>query len=70
MNKTKILFISSFVLIALFLASCSVSPCDCARAQATNDAKTLKKCEEKVNKMSQEESIKWYKKEAACLETQ
>ena len=62
-----------FVLLGLFilvcLTSCGLSPCDCAHAEATNDTKTIKKCEEKMSTMSKEEAAKWVKKESECLET-
>ena len=69
MKKFKITYILFFAIIATFLNSCGVTPCKCADAALNNDTKTIKKCEEKVSKMTKEESVKWAKAEAECVQT-
>ena len=70
MRNLRFVYIALCFVILVTLTSCGLSPCDCAHAQLNNDTKTLKKCEEKVGAMSKEESIKWYKEESECIQTQ
>ena len=63
--KKTILFL--FLFSSFFLFACNVSPCDCAQAQINNDKKTIKKCDEKVSKMSESEQLDFNKQMVNCI---
>ena len=64
MKTRVILFIS---VSSFLLTSCTVSPCSCANAQLNNDKEMIKKCNEKRDKMTEEEQYKWNMEIVSCL---
>ena len=70
MKNIKIICVVVFANMAMLLTSCGLTPCNCADAQLRNDTEKIKKCEEKVSKMTKEERDQWYKKEADCAQKQ
>ena len=60
--KIRLLLIIS----SLMFISCELSPCDCYNAELYNDKETIKKCDDKLSKMTQSEQVEFNKKFVKC----